>query len=66
MSGSWKAKKIRKRRLTGIADGKVPEPVAGDGEGHGLRADLKREDFASDDPSDRTPGGSEERLLGME
>ena len=47
---------------SGITNTEVPEPVAGDGEGHGLGTDLEREDFSSDDPSNRSPGGGEECL----
>jgi len=44
----------------GVTDAKVPEPVRGGGEGHGLCANVEREDFTGDDPSDGTPGGGEE------
>jgi len=43
-----------------VTDGKVPEPVGGDGEGHGSGTDVERVDFTSDDPSDGTPRGGEE------
>jgi len=42
-----------------ITDTKVPQPVGGNGEGHGLGTNVEREDLASNDPGDRTPGGGE-------
>jgi hypothetical protein len=42
-----------------VTDGKVPEPVGGDGERHGLSSDGEREDLSGDDPSDRSPSGGE-------
>jgi len=45
---------------SGITDTKVPQPVGGDGEGHGLGTNVEREDLTGDDPGDRTPCGSEE------
>ena len=39
---------------------KVPEPVGGGREGHGLGADGERVYLAGDDPRNRTPGGGEE------
>lgn len=42
-----------------VTDTEVPEPVGGNGERHGLGTDVEREDFASDDPSNGTPGGGE-------
>jgi hypothetical protein len=44
----------------GVTDGEVPEPVGGNGEGHGLGTDVEREDFTGDDPCNGTPGGGEE------
>ena len=55
MDETW----INIRRRTGVANTKVPKPIAGDGEGHGLGTDLEREDFSSDDPGDGTPCGRE-------
>jgi len=43
-----------------IADGPVHEPVASSGEGDTLATDVEREDFANDDPSDRSPCRGEE------
>ena len=43
-----------------VTNTKVPEPVGGDGEGHGLGTDVEREDFTGDDPSDGSPSGGEE------
>jgi len=43
-----------------VTDTKVPEPVGGDGEGHGLGTDIEREDLTGDDPGDGTPRGGEE------
>ena len=44
----------------GETEDEVPEPVGGDGEGHGLGTDVEREDLTADDPSDGTPCGGEE------
>lgn len=41
-------------------DDAVPEPVGSGREGNTTRTDGEREDFADDDPSSGTPGGSEE------
>lgn len=38
---------------------KVPEPVAGSGNGHGRSAVLGRVELGRDDPDKRTPGGGE-------
>jgi len=43
-----------------VADTEVPEPVRSGGEGHCFSTDVEREDFTGDDPSNGTPGGSEE------
>ena len=43
-----------------VTDAEVPEPVGGDGEGHGLGTDVERENLAGDDPGDGTPRGGEE------
>lgn len=43
----------------GVSDGKVPKPVGGSGQRHTLSSDGKREDLSNDDPSDRSPSGSE-------
>ena len=40
---------------SGVTDTKVPEPVGGDGERHGLGTDVEREDFTGNDPGDRSP-----------
>jgi len=47
-----------------VTDTKVPKPVGGDGEGHSLGTDIEWEDLAGDDPSDRTPCGGEEGVVG--
>ena len=44
----------------GKTKSEVPEPVGGDGEGHGLGTDVKREDLTADNPTDGTPCGGEE------
>ena len=44
----------------GVTNTKVPEPVGGNGEGHGLGSDVEGEDLSGDDPCDRTPCRSEE------
>ena len=43
-----------------VTDTKVPEPVGGNGKGHGLGTDVEREDLAGDNPGDGTPCGGEE------
>lgn len=43
-----------------VADDEVPEPVGGGGKSNTLGTDGQREDLSNDDPSGRTPGGSEE------
>src|SRR5690554_7388467 len=40
-----------------VADGEVPEPVGGGGEGNTLGTDGEREDLADNDPTTGTPGG---------
>jgi len=50
---------ITRRRRTGITNTEVPQPVAGDGEGHGLGTDLERENLSGDDPGNWTPCGRE-------
>ena len=42
-----------------VANAKVPEPVARDGERHRLRTDVEREDLADDDPGDGAPRARE-------
>lgn len=54
--------KVSRGVLTGIADTKVPKPVASDWEWHSLGTDLEREDFSSDDPCDGTPSRGKEGL----
>lgn len=39
----------------GVSDTKVPEPVGGDGEGHGLGSDGEGEEFTGEHPDDGTP-----------
>ena len=43
-----------------VPNTKVPEPVRGGREGHGLGTDSERVDLAGDDPSNGTPGRCEE------
>ena len=43
-----------------VTDTEIPEPVRCGGKRHALGADVKREDLASDDPSNRTPSRREE------
>lgn len=45
--------------LTSVTNGEVPEPVGGNGQGHGLGTNVEREDLSTDNPSDGTPGGGE-------
>ena len=44
----------------GITDTKVPQPIAGNRERHGLCTNLQGENFTGDNPGDRTPCGCEE------
>jgi hypothetical protein len=45
---------------TGIRYTKIPEPIAGSRDGHGLGTEMKREYLTDNHPCDRTPGRSEE------
>jgi len=44
----------------GETKNEVPEPVGGDGEGHGFGTDVEWIDLTADDPSDGAPCGGEE------
>lgn len=46
-----------------IGDGPVEKPVGGRGDTKTLGTHCQGEDLASDDPSERTPGGSEEKYV---
>jgi len=43
-----------------VTDTKVPEPIGGDGEGHGLGTDVEGEDLTGNNPGNWTPRRSEE------